>query len=254
MLKNGPRKVHAASRRVRVIFNHTTIVDTVNAFHVWEHQFYPQFYVPMSELRGCTTRDVRMVKSDSVNRAALVELTVPDRSGIKERKTDRVLRFTDDKSLGALTGLVRLEFGSMDQWLEEDVPVHVHPKDPFKRIDILASCRPIEIKLGSRRIASSPYSMHLIETGLPVRYYLPPAAVDPSMLRKSDQVTKCPYKGEAQYYHVLVDGSVARNLVWQYQVPTPESCQIAGLLCFFNERVDIYLDGKLQQKPDTPYA
>ncbi|PNY26623.1 Uncharacterized protein TCAP_03449 [Tolypocladium capitatum] len=254
LLTNGPRKAYPASRRVRVIHNHCTIVDTPRAVHVWEHDGYPQFYVPMAELRGCTTRDKQLIRSDGVARAAVVELTIPARNGIRECRTERVLRFTDDRSLGALAGLVRLEFGSMDQWLEEDVPVYVHPKDPFKRIDILPSSRPIEVKVAGKTVARSAAVVHLLETGLPVRYYVSPGAVDASVLRRSDLVTRCPYKGDAEYYHVVVDGQEMKNLVWCYRLPTHESAGIAGLLCFYNEKVDIILDGELQEKPKTPFS
>lgn len=249
ILSNGPRKVYPASRRLRVIFNRRTIVDTLKAVHVWEHDGYPQFYVPLTELKNCSHRDTQLIRSGGFARAALVEVTVHARSGIKEAKTDRVIRFTDDRSLGALCGLVRLEFGSMDQWLEEDVPVYVHPKDPFKRVDTLPSSRSIEIKMEGKTIAKSVSSVHLHETGLPVRYYLPPGSVDPSLLRKSDQMTQCPYKGNAEYYHVVVDGKEHKNLVWYYRHPTHESAAIAGLLCFYNEKVDILLDGQLVDKP-----
>ena len=115
LLQNGPRKVHHTSRRVRVVLAHRTIVDTTAAVHVWEHDGYPHYYVPQGELtsRGCTLRDKSLVRSDSVTRAAVVELVVPARDGLREFRTDRVLRFTEDRSLGALAGLVRLEFGSM---------------------------------------------------------------------------------------------------------------------------------------------
>ncbi|OAQ70933.1 WSC domain-containing protein [Pochonia chlamydosporia 170] len=254
LLTNGPRKVYPASRRVRVIHNHTIIVDTSKAMHVWEHDGYPQFYVPLSELRNCSKRDTQLIRSDGVARAAVVEVTIPSRNGIKEVKTDRVLRFTDDKSLGALAGLVRLEFGAMDQWLEEDVPVYVHPKDPFKRIDILPSSRPIEVKVGGKTVAKASSSVHLHETGLPARYYISPGAVDPAVIRKSSLITKCPYKGDAEYYHILVDGAVYDNLVWYYRLPTHESAGIAGLLCFYNEKVDILLDGQLLERPKTHFG
>ncbi|UNI15995.1 hypothetical protein JDV02_002475 [Purpureocillium takamizusanense] len=256
LLQNGPRKVHHTSRRVRVVLAHRTIVDTTAAVHVWEHDGYPHYYVPHGELtaRGCTLRDKSLVRSDSVTRAAVVELVVPARDGLREFRTDRVLRFTEDRSLGALAGLVRLEFGSMDQWLEEDAVIYVHPKDPFKRIDVLPSSRPVEIKVGGKTVAKAPNSVHLLETGLPTRYYLSAGAVDQSSLRKSDLVTRCPYKGDAEYYHVVVDGTQHDDLVWYYRLPTHESAGIAGLLCFYNEKVDVYLDGKLQEKPKSPFS
>ncbi|EFY99397.1 DUF427 domain protein [Metarhizium robertsii] len=257
LLTNGPRKVYPASRRVRVIHNNTTIVDSTKAVHVWEHDGYPQFYFPLSELKNCSKRDIQLVRSDGVARAAVVEVTIPARNGIKETKTDRVIRFTDDRSLGALSGLVRLEFGAMavtDQWLEEDIPVYVHPKDPFKRIDILPSSRPIEVRVGGKTVAKAASSVHLHETGLPTRYYISPGAVDPAVLRKSSLVTRCPYKGDAEYYDIVVDGKQHHDLVWYYRLPTHESAGIAGLLCFYNEKVDILLDGQLLERPKTHFG
>lgn len=141
-----------------------------------------------------------------------------------------------------------------DQWLEEDIPVYVHPKDPFKRVDILPSSRAIEVRVAGKTVAKAPSSMHLLETGLPARYYISPGAVDPSVLRRSDLVTRCPYKGDAEYYHVVVDGQEMKNLVWYYRLPTHESAAVAGLLCFYNEKVDIILDGEPQERPKTPFS
>jgi uncharacterized protein (DUF427 family) len=142
----------------------------------------------------------------------------------------------------------------IDQWFEEDIPIYVHPKDPFKRIDTLPSSRPIEVKIDGKTVAKAASSIHLHETGLPVRYYISPGAVDPLVLRKSDLVTKCPYKGDAEYYHVVVDGKQHDNLVWYYRLPTHESNAIAGLLCFYSEKVDILLDGQLLERPRTHFG
>lgn len=138
--------------------------------------------------------------------------------------------------------------------MEEDIPIYVHPKDPFKRIDILPSQRPVEVKIAGKTVAKSATSMHLLETGLPTRYYMPLASVDQSVLRPSDLVTKCPYKGEAQYYHIAIDGEEHKDLVWYYRLPTHESAFIAGLVCFYNEKVDIILDGELQERPKTWFS
>lgn len=138
-----------------------------------------------------------------------------------------------------------------DGWLEEDAPIYVHPKDPFKRVDILPSTRSIEVRVAGKTIAKSSTAFHLLETGLPTRYYLPLGAVDQAVLRKSDLVTKCPYKGEAEYYHVVVDGQEHKNLAWFYRLPTHESAAIAGFPCFYNEKVDIILEGQLLERPKT---
>lgn len=142
----------------------------------------------------------------------------------------------------------------MDAWLEEDTPIYVHPKDPYKRIDILQSTRPIEVKVGGQTVAKSNVATHLLETGLPTRYYLPLASVDQTVLRKTDLITKCPYKGEAEYYDIVVGGQTHKNLVWYYRTPIAESLPITGLVCFYNEKVDVYLDGKLLERPVTHFA
>ncbi|TQN66613.1 hypothetical protein CSHISOI_08824 [Colletotrichum shisoi] len=258
LLTNGPQKSQPTSRRVRVILNHTYIVDTTKAIHVWEHVAYPQYYVPTSELQNCSwedKQDIPSPKDASAVAAHVVRVTIPGKDGSESVATDRALRFSEDGELGGvLRGMVRLEFGSMDGWLEEETPIYVHPKDPFKRIDILPSSRPVEVRVAGKTVAKTDFAVHLLETGLPTRYYLPLASVDQAALRKSELVTQCPYKGDAQYYHVVVDGEEHRDLVWYYRLPTHESAGIAGLLCFYNEKVDILLDGELLERPTTFFS
>lgn len=104
-------------RRVRAYLNHTAIVDTTKALHVWEHAFYPQFYVPFTELRNCTTKDKKKIDKDGKLVAAVIEITVPGQNGLEELKTDRAVRFENDPVAGSLAGMVRLEFGSMSMCL-----------------------------------------------------------------------------------------------------------------------------------------
>jgi uncharacterized protein (DUF427 family) len=130
----------------------------------------------------------------------------------------------------------------------------VHPKDPFKRIDILPSSRPIEVRVAGKTVAKASSSIHLLETGLPTRYYLPLTAVDQTVIRKSDLITKCPYKGDAGYYTLLIDGQEMKNLIWYYRLTTQECSAIAGLVCFYNEKVDIILDGEILPRPTTFFS
>ncbi len=100
------------------------------------------------------------------------------------------------------------------KWFEEETPIYVHPKDPFKRVDILAATRDIKVSVDGHLIAHTQMSMHLYETGLPVRYYLPLTSVDASVLRPSETKSKCPYKGEAQYWSVELGGKTYEDLFW----------------------------------------
>jgi Domain of unknown function (DUF427) len=99
---------------VRALFNQTYLIDTTHATHVWEHDGYPQFYVPLAALQNCSWKDKEEVNLDGVVGAAVIEVTTNPRDGRPSATTDRALRFTDDKGAGKLLlGLVRLEFGSM---------------------------------------------------------------------------------------------------------------------------------------------
>ncbi|KAI0018888.1 hypothetical protein F4780DRAFT_793901 [Xylariomycetidae sp. FL0641] len=205
-------------------------------------------------------------------------------------------------AIGGLSHRARVEFrsggggggGGADDddstaWFEEDARVAVHPKDPFKRVDVVPSGRrvrvllPVEGGAGTETVVVADTrrggvgAFHLFETGLPRRFYLPATAVGAEgdarrrvRLRASDTVTECPYKGRARYYDVVVvvvvrdgdgDGDaeqeqeqVWRDLVWVYDNPTTECAAIAGCLCFYNEKVNIELDGVLLERPKTHFA
>lgn len=145
-----------------------------------------------------------------------------------------------------------------DQWLEEDTPIYNHPKDPFKRVDIVTSTRPIKVEIDGNQVACSAASMHLYETALPVRYYMPLTAIDTSMLRPSNTRTQCPYKGEAEYYNVVVKGNEYKDLVWFYTRPIIGCAAIAGMYCFYNEKVDISIQEHGEwvklERPNTHFA
>lgn len=127
----------------------------------------------------------------------------------------------------------------VDQWFEEDTPIYVHPRDPFKRIDTLHSSRPIRISLANHVLAESSYSVHLHEPLLPTRYYVPYTSIRTIYLRPSTTTTECPYKGVANYHSAVIGGERYEDLVWWYRATTREAGMIEGLRCFYNERVDI---------------
>ena len=161
--------------------------------------------------------------------------------------------FTDSPVPG-LRGTVRFKWAAMDGWYEEDEEVFVHPRDPYKRIDVLASSRHVRIELDGVTVAESRRPTLLFETGLPTRYYLPRTDVRLDLLVPSDHSTACPYKGTAGYHHLQLPGGRRPNAVWSYRHPTLESAKIAGLLAFYNEHVDLYVDGELQERPRTPFS
>ncbi|KAK4561098.1 hypothetical protein LTR86_005053 [Recurvomyces mirabilis] len=254
---DGPHKVLPTPRLIQLLFNGLYIVKTTDARYVWEHPFYPQFYVPAQALHDAsksgqlTVTDGETYQSDNGN-------TIGKQLILKvgERTIDKTVSFDPALAGSAkdLAGLVKIDFDSVDQWFEEASPIFVHPKDPFKRIEIIQSTRPIRVLIDGQQVAKTTTSQHLYETGLPARFYLPMTDVDPAVLRPSKTKTKCPYKGEAEYYSVEVNGKLHEDVVWYYNRPTIESAQVVSLLCFYNEKVDIELDGKILERPKTHFG
>jgi uncharacterized protein (DUF427 family) len=149
----------------------------------------------------------------------------------------------------ALQGLIAFYFDRMDRWLEEAEEIGVHPRDPYHRVDVVASDRHIRVLVEGEVLAETDSALALFETGLPTRWYIP--AEDVLAEREpSDTVTHCPYKGQASYYSVGGE----KDLIWYYPEPRAEVGRIAGRLCFYNERVDLELDGELSERPATPFS
>jgi len=68
------------------------------------------------------------------------------------------------------------------------------------------------------------------------------------LLSQSETTTYCPYKGMANYYDLKVNGKEIKDAIWYYRYPTAESALIAGRLCFYNEKVDVFVDGVKEDK------
>lgn len=142
----------------------------------------------------------------------------------------------------------------MDHWYEEEEEVFVHPRDPYHRVDMVQSSREVQVAIDGVTIAESSSPVLLFETGLPARYYLSQDDIRMEFLESTKTVTSCPYKGDASYWSVKVNGNTYTDLVWGYMEPLPEAYKINKLLCFYNEKVDITVDGVLQQRPVTPWS
>ncbi|KAF2643731.1 DUF427-domain-containing protein [Massarina eburnea CBS 473.64] len=229
----GPHKYESTPRRVRGLLNGKYVFDTIKAYHVWEHPYYPQFYIPTSSF----TSDAQFVKTTVVD--GTKEAVHFGKLSVGSKSTERVLIFNTPQ----LKDLVKIDPKELDQWFEEDVPIYPpHPKDPYKRIDILPSSRPVKVALDGVTLAEAPNPLFLLETSLRTRYYLPPTKVKWEYLSHSETETYCPYKGKANYYDVTVNGKEYKDLIWYYRYPTHESAPIVNHLCFYNEEVDLWVD------------
>jgi uncharacterized protein (DUF427 family) len=159
-----------------------------------------------------------------------------------------------DSPVEELRDLIAFDWGAMSNWFEEDEEVFVHARDPYSRIDTLRSSRHVEVVINGVKVADSHHPTLLFETGLPTRYYLPKVDVRMDLFTATDSATDCPYKGTAEYWSVTAGDEVFTDVVWSYRHPVAESAKIAGLVCFYNERVDIYVDGELEGRPKTQFS
>ena len=142
-----------------------------------------------------------------------------------------------------------LDFFSFDEWFEEDERIVGHPRDPFKRIDVRSSSRHVRIELDGQVLAESFRPMLLFETGLPTRYYLPREDVRMDLLRPTSTRTWCAYKGEATYWSLDLGDRTLEDLVWTYEAPLSDAGAVIDRVAFFNERVDIVVDGVRGDRP-----
>ena len=142
----------------------------------------------------------------------------------------------------------------MDAWFEEDEQIYVHPRSPYTRVDVLRSSRHVEVEVDGVKVADSVRPVLLFETGLPVRYYLPKTDVRLDLLTATETTSQCPYKGTAEYYTLTIDGTAHDDLVWWYRHPAHESAGIAGLVAFYNEKVDLIVDGERLERPRTHFS
>jgi len=160
----------------------------------------------------------------------------------------------EDSPIEELRDAIRLDWDAMDAWFEEDEEVFTHARDPYTRVDILPSSRHVRVEVDGVTIAESTSPRLLFETGLPVRYYLPKTHVRMDLLAPTDTVSHCPYKGEAEWWAIQTGDELHDDLAWSYRTPLPESQKIAGLVAFYDEKVDVYVDGVLQDRPQTKFS
>jgi len=211
---------YPTSRWIRGTRDGATIVDSRRAVLVWE----PGKRVP---IYAFPAEDVALTTSSSEVRS----LEDPD-----------------------LAGYVTVSWDALEHWYEEDEEVFVHPRDPFVRIDALRSSRHVQVERDGQSLAESDAPILVFETGLPTRYYLPERDVDTSVLTDSDLHTGCPYKGFASYRHVVLGGRRHPNLFWSYKAPFSEVSEVKGYLAPYSERVDLFVDGALQERPAGPLS
>jgi uncharacterized protein (DUF427 family) len=238
--------VEPVPRRIRAFLGDHAVLDTTAARYVWESVKYPQYYVPLADVDASALVEEGHARHRQHGNARRIGL----RAAGQERPNAGWIYDS-----GELAGTVRLLWDAVDAWFEEDEQVYVHPRSPYTRVDALRSTRRVRIELEGTVLAESDATVMLFETGLPTRYYFDRTSVDHSHLVPTDTVTACPYKGvTSAYWSARVGDAVHPDLAWAYDFPTRQLLPIAGLVAFYNEEVDVSIDGERLARPVTHFS
>ena len=240
-------RVEVATRRVRPILGGHAVADALAPLLVWEHPGFPTYYFPRDTVRAELRPTGVTHAVASVGEALRHDVVVAGRTA-----AGAALTFPEAPE--AVRDAVRFDWDAMDERLEEDEAVFAHAHDPYKRIDVLASSRHVLIELDGVAVAETRRPHILFETSLPPRYYTPLTDVRLELFVPTAHHTRCAYKGEASYWSVDTGTTVHTNVAWIYRTPLPEALKVSGLVCFYNERVDLTLDGVPQERPHTRFS
>lgn len=257
----GETRHEPTGKRIRAMLGATTAVDSTRAVLVWEpRRIVASYAVPEADLLVELAPPLEPNPGPQPPPRPVLDPSVPlavhtaegaalDIRADGQARPGAAFRLADPD----LAGYVVLDFSAFDAWLEEDEPNVGHPRDPFHRIDVLASSRRVRIERDGEVLAESERPMLLFETSLPTRYYLPREDVRVDLVA-SPRRTFCAYKGQASYWSPTVAAEAVPNLAWSYEQPLHEAEQVRGRVAFFNEHVDLIVDGQPQERPITPWS
>ena len=193
-------------RRVRGVIGSDTVVETEQALLVHRAGEAPAYAFPMDAVRSSSVR------------------VTPE---------------------PAAPGYVQVAWDAVEHWYEEEEEVHMHPRNPYHRVDCVPTTRRLRVRSGDTVLVDADETIGVYETALEPRLYARPDQVRMDLLSPSPTTTYCPYKGTASYWNLTVDYSVVPDVAWSYEDPLPESRLIAGMLGFDPDKVEV-----LQDLPD----
>jgi uncharacterized protein (DUF427 family) len=263
----GQLRYEPVEKRIRGVIAEQVVIDTDRALLVWEpRRVVPSYAVPVAEIDADTSPSEAGAAQDPASAGVAiphlgdrpvydpsvpfaVHTTAGASLDLRIAGTDRraaAFRPEDD----ALNEYLIVDFDAFDEWFEEDEPNVGHPRDPFHRIEIVHSSRSVRVERDGELLAASSRPYLLLEPPLPVRYYLPPEDVSMGLLRPSATRTLCAYKGQASYWSLESEDDIA----WSYPEPLREADEVRDRIAFFNERVDLVVNGTRLDRPVTPWS
>lgn len=238
-------------RRISGRLGGETVVDSKRVRMLHEHGHLPLYYFPEEDIRADLLEPSdHTTTCPHKGEASYWHVRVGER--LAENAVWSYL--SPIESAVALAGFRAFHWDALDEWFEEDEPAIVHARDPYHRVDAIRSSRHVRISVDGVQLADTGRAVALFETSLPTRWYIPLDDIAQDLLVPSDSRTGCAYKGFAGYWSVRVGEVIEEDLIWTYRDPRPEAAPVKGLGAFFNERVDLELDGEPQERPRTHWS
>jgi uncharacterized protein (DUF427 family) len=238
-------------QRVRALFAKQTVVDSTRAALLHETGHLPVYYFPQDDVRpDLIAPSAHTTHCPHKGDARYWDVQVGNRHA-----PNAIWAYPEPvEPASFLAGYVALVWDAFDEWFVEDEQAFGHPRDPYKRIDVYASTRHVRVLLLGEVLADSRRTKILFETALPPRFYFPPEDVRTELLVPSSRRTRCAYKGSAAHWHVRVGDRLVEDLVWSYPEPQHDAEPVRDRFAFYNERVDVEVDGEIGERPVTQWS
>jgi uncharacterized protein (DUF427 family) len=225
-------------RRLRAEVAGHVVLDTIHARLLHETGIRPVAYAPLEDfdqavLERTPTRTHCPFKGD----ASYWSIRVGD-----DLREDAVWAYEDPIERAPwLRGFAALAYDRADRWLVEDEPVAGRLRDPYHRVDVHASSRPVSVSAGDDLIAQTTRPVLVFETSMPARAYVPRGDLVAGHLAPSSKQTTDPYMGDASYWHVLAGGERFEDAAWSYELPLAAAMKVAGYVCFEADGISVEL-------------
>lgn len=242
-----------SGRHVRVQFNGQFIANSQRVMLLRDSAYDIHYAFPEADVDSSALSNEGNAKPSKYKGTQyLFDVHVGDRRAENAAWAYREEPATDARP--DLRGYLFFKWDAMDAWFEEDEQVIGHARDPYHRVDAIRSQRHIRVEVDGVTVAESRRPYLVFETGLPTRYYLPRADVHWQYLTPTDTHTLCPYKGIASYWTITVNGNSYPDHAWAYPEPRTDVGPIGDTVAFYNEKLDIYVDGVLEDRPRTVFS
>ena len=233
---------HEYPRRLRALVGDRVVLDTVGAQLLHETGYLPVPYIPLGDFNG-----ELLERSDHTTHCPFKGDASYSQVRAGDTLVDNAVWAYEDPLPEAswLKGYGSLYWDKATAWFAEEQHVFAHLRDPFHRVDVLESSRPVTVSVDGRVVAGSDRPKLLYETGLPARVYIPRPDVVPGVLADAEKHSVCPYKGQSRYLSV----AGIEEAAWTYEAPLPEAIGVEGHVCFDDAKVYVELGVPRAQLP-----